>query len=813
MATRVVKVVKSTDDHHALVIEPVSAILCRTIAQLLNFLPDDDPVSKCIGYDLIDLCSDLSVLMATVTTATTSASSANQLLQHVQVEILSQTMQASGLSVDSTEYLLSIPSLDMLLFLQANVFAILQEYLQQARKKRMEDPMLVVQSHAAATTTGSGRDDLTIDEPVLEHVDACFYQILSHGDMLTSLLASIRQVLLWYDHDVMTDRKLYLLAMQSKLAAGQTLMTLLEDWEQQQHGMPSAAIAMSVRLLVVQAVESWYQAESLLRASDHKLSLDDGFRTILSHLLCHSILRPIPIEGDLSSTSPQHCNLQDEGIILCTLLQCVPLWKNYGLMELVMLRSIHTSLMFNGVESTLSNVVWSHCVSHGLLGHLFALIHNSSNNKSIANVTLWILDVLLSSQTMVDFGRCCDVAFSHHQQLLLDPDQQYATTTADIPKATTTAMDCDQPTTPVHDVTNQDNLVTTTTTSPTGRKRRRTAATKIQNVQFLPQLALQTTPTKLPSVSPANARATRSSSDAAPQKVEDLHPNEEESTNDIVRGNGAHDASCYSLNDALAHFLFDALRAASSFLDVVNDQGNAAFHAVSLAQSTSKSDLHSRLASVSGAICLLLNALVRRLQTNDEAANLLNCGSILDVLVSLCNPMKEVCRRLIVERKFGGPVLLTSMAEYITSVGLHAHFVLGQVTGTDSRLDLLRATWETFSCLGLRFWLAHTERPADSKDDNGDIPIPENEAIVESKLPAFCCNGVCQLLRERLALFDSSKCCAHATASSCLCANCFCFLLSLNSFSEKGCQSFNRFKDLNLSCSLMLLQSCPLRTR
>lgn len=775
------------------VVEPVSNTICRTIIQLLNFLPDDEPASKFIVSDLINLCSDLSVL------ATAYSISGNALFRHsLQVEILSQTIHASQLR-EGTEYLLSIPSFDMLLFLQAGVFSLLQDYLQQSAKKRLDEPITIY-------SMGSQN---VIQGPILEHIEASF--CCFDAEMLASFLASVRQVLTCFPGSF-TDRKAQSLALKAKVAAGNVLLTLLEDWEQQNGGIPSGALAMQVRLLVVKAVEAWFIHEtahgSIARSSGNNSKMvneENLLRSTLLHLVCRSILRPLPIQA----LKPPNDRVGDEGVLLITLVQCIPLLRRFDLLELVLLRTIHTLLSNN--TDALGASVWSHCVSHGILENLFSLLYNNDNHKAIANVILSILDVLLSSETMVNIDRSCEMAWKLHQNASLvveeansinnDAATDAPASTPAIAEAATdsTAMECD--TARAQESSFQGGDVPT----PDGRKRRRTSvarASKNQVVQPLP-LALKATPPKARPASPLGDADIRSFTPKTPQQEgASNHP-------EVDLGSSGRDKterSSYSLDDALAHFLFVALESATDLLEFARGPKTSTPLQTPQSQnpggSAKRPTMQVRFAAISSAICLLINALAKPMAFSSHDTVLQDCSSVLGVLVSLCNPLKELCRLLVVERNVGEHISLTNLMDCCSSIGLHAHFVLGQVRGTDLRLDVLRATLEIFSCLGIRYWLTPPISP-----EMDDKPTSVKGSCSESRFPSLCCGGICRALRKRVLVSDLTNCCTRDAALPCLCDICFCFLVN------KPCTLPHVNDRFQRSCSVMLLQCLPLRAR
>jgi hypothetical protein len=350
-----------------------------TIADLMAFIPSQR-LQECLVRDLIHLLFDLAVIAKVLPNESGS----------VQVSILEESMTECKLN---NLCMLTVEDMDLLYILWSGTLTILTSLLNRQRSKRLQPSF-------EETAEAYGVHIL----PTI-YADLIWSFVLSDGDLLSSVLASLRKVL----SSTLTTTEPALVA-RSKVSAANLLDLLLEDLKT--ISCPPIPLLLQVALLVAQTTRVHFQ-DIAERQTKERLASKDNLELscLCTKLIINAIIFPPTVKVDtIAVRSAALYELLDCLPLMGSVAKEAPFVKDDISLAHVVLRAIHTVLYSPSENSVfpLISPATNHCSLQGSFPSLFELL----NNAYLGNVSSRIISAMLltSSNKSIGITSTCNLA-------------------------------------------------------------------------------------------------------------------------------------------------------------------------------------------------------------------------------------------------------------------------------------------------------------------------------------------------------------------------------------------------------------------
>jgi hypothetical protein len=739
-------------------LQPVVAdTVSTTIARLLSFVPDES-LCPCIITDLVDLLVDLSVVVET------GLLGRQQSEGSVQIVIFNETALTSSQLPENAEYTVDVTSTDVVLSLQAGTFQVLETFLVDLQKKRLEPQ----------PETLSGAGTCTASLISAGNVDLVFYGIGNDGELVSSLFSAMRQVLLSQPRTECNPS--VVLWMRTKLAALRLLTKLVQDWHDDE--CPLLNTLVEAGILVARAIQTFLG--SILPGQ-----VWVECAKLLADLATNVFLFPPRVKGT-TSVLEVHFRIRLPAVTI--LLDCLKLVGNAsecnrgGVLDLAVVRTVHAMLYTVDLQEGHAHLpgvslALTYCASEGIFGHMFRLLKDSV----LSGFVVWIIMALLDPvQTSVcaratEMERICRLACQGYN------NQEMASTTNKDQEMV--ANDSNDPMEVVEDTPKPGQ--------PGSKRKRRSVSPKKDSLARPAPLEIETSPSKRRG--PQNV-ATPSPRTGADFGTDDHYEYDESSVQTF-------------LDEALREFLIDALGATKRLtenfepgetMEISHEDTHGQ------AEQKGKSTITEDATLVLSGTRLLMCILKQRLTPAAENAG--DFEATLTLLVSFSKCFQKCCNSLLPCVNDNSRFSSTNrfVANVVVTCGLHAQFTVEPAL-RKMKIDSVKSLCESldsFSSLGAHMCrsdlLSETQSTAHSRELHSITPS---------------CSKLWTSLTSVISLLPGSEMignehCEHSALS------CSCSLFALDTSLETDQEEVHRILGhFRNDCAISVFDSLPAKTR
>lgn len=409
--------------------DPTAAHMARTAARLLNAVPDSN-LLDCILRDLVYLTKDLSVLYESGLLKDNDNN--NAATNAVEAALFQETVERSDWTLSSNipEYSLRIPSEEALLSVQGATLLMIENFVTIRKERRL----LILHQHTDAL--GGVLEELDESYLTVGDPDLYFGILQSDDDCIRALLMSLRQNLLAgmaAERDLAkTSPDSVSLMLLSNRSAIQILLQLHTDWNRS--GVPTFSLLQETALLVAESAVKYLRTSSILAAGR-------SLRTDLARLVHAFVLAPPFVQGSMTRSAAE---ISIHGTTAATIFESVRYMPNTvesdgaptkiatateresRVLEIVLLRSIHATMLSLQASSVTSNVGVSSSLSMQLMltRDVVAGLFGSLNDPILSNsVALTLSHLMCPDRTARSrLSEIEDIAKSCLQSPIVDCD-------------------------------------------------------------------------------------------------------------------------------------------------------------------------------------------------------------------------------------------------------------------------------------------------------------------------------------------------------------------------------------------------------
>ena len=327
--------------------------ISTTVAHLLSF---EVSLQKTISRDLVNFCFDLSVIQEGKLFDSNNT---------VRVALFTET-------VGGSDYCLDITSTEAVHVLQASAMKLVLEFASHHMSQRLDTNLDV--SKVPASMTARRNADARLDS------------VLRDSDLLSTLLASVRQILL---SPLPQNTKAFAFSLRAKICALELLSALVLEW--QQIGATTNDCLHEVTLIFA-ATFRWY-----FTSFDKLFDYRERLTGLLQNLLHDTVLFAPLTRGGLHEDQTQIRSLILPSLLDCIgEMSCVLQKGDDSETELCDLILQSVDILMSKDAANLVEMATHHCTTNGVFPNLFKLL--GAPNAGIRVTTIKILHTFLESK-------------------------------------------------------------------------------------------------------------------------------------------------------------------------------------------------------------------------------------------------------------------------------------------------------------------------------------------------------------------------------------------------------------------------------